>query len=60
MAVSSSRASILHFIVTILFLSGYNVSLRVSRSSFFNVNVATWHSNENSERKKERLQVEAY
>ena len=44
MAVSISIASTLHFIVMILFLSFYNVSLRFSCASFFGVNVVTWHS----------------
>ena len=43
MAVSISIAS-MHFIVMILFLSFYNVSLRFSRASFFGGNVVTWHS----------------
>ena len=51
MAVSISIAS-MHFIVMILFLSCYNVSLRFFCASFFGVNVVTWHSKYILERKE--------
>ena len=41
----------MYFIVMILFLPCYNVSLHVSSASFFGVNVVTWHSQQNIKKK---------
>ena len=42
---------ILYFNAMIWFLPWYNVSLGFSCVSFFGINIVTWHSKENSERK---------
>ena len=57
MAASISIASVLCFIVMVLFLSCYNVSLRFSCASFFGVDVVTWHSNKTQKERKKMTKV---